>query len=177
MPIFAVVCEFLGRIKTSTILSIIVTLVLIACLFCYGSLVLLIELFITRAFIDALFLLLFIYAPECYPTYMRSMSFGIIICACNLGGACASLIVYLIGLGYSWTTMFWVLIFFSSVTTVTTFFFKKETLGLRLVDNRGYSAHGEAPLGPVSEVAGEVAGDVAEAARYSPINSDIGNGT
>ena len=136
VPLFAVSSELLGRIRASNILSAVVLVVLISCCVCFGKVVLVIELFLTRAFSNAVLLLIYIYTPESYPTYMRSIAFGVVMLAFNLAGIAAVVSVYVVGDTISWAYMWWSFIIAGVILLVTSFFFDKETVGQRLEDNR-----------------------------------------
>lgn len=147
IPIFAVVVNAFGRIRTAYILAGATTVIIFILLWCFGTLPLTIELCALRATTDSLMLLLYVYAPESYPTFIRSVSFGIIMVSCNLGGAVAVGIVYIVGIGYSYTTMFEILLAFSVVTCISTLFFENETTGHRLHDNRTVMSPSETAKG------------------------------
>ena len=140
VPLFAVLSELLGRIRAANILTACLLVIIITCCFCFGETVLIIELFVTRAFSNASLLLLYIYTPESYPTYMRSIGFGVVMLFCNMGGVCAVFTVYMVGLSISWAYMFWMFIAAAVVLTITTLFFDVETVGKRLSDNRADSS-------------------------------------
>jgi len=147
IPIFAVVTNAFGRIKTAYILSGATTVILFILLWCFGTLPLTIELCALRAITDSMVLLLYVFAPESYPTYMRSVSFGVIMVFCNLGGASATLVVYMIGVGYSYTTMFEIFLGCSVITCICTLFYENETTGHRLHDNRTVMSPSETARG------------------------------
>lgn len=136
VPMFAVLSDLLGRIRAANILSAILLAILIACCWCFGKVVLVIELFLTRAFSNAVLLLIYIYTPESYPTYVRSIAFGIVQTAFNLGGICSVISVYVVGDTISWSYMWWSFIGAGAVLLIATFFYNKETVGVRLEDNR-----------------------------------------
>ena len=136
VPLFAVSSEMLGRIRASNILSAILLVILICCCFCFGKVVLVIELFLTRSFSNAVLLLIYIYTPETYPTYMRSIAFGVVMLSFNMAGVAAVFSVYVVGDTISWAYMWWSFIIAGLILLVTTFFFNKETVGQRLEDNR-----------------------------------------
>lgn len=136
IPLFAVSSEMLGRIRASNILSGVLLVILISCCVCFGKIVLVIELFLTRAFSNAVLLLIYIYTPESYPTYMRSVAFGIVMLSANLAGIAAVLAVYVVGDTISWAYMWWSFIIAGTILLVTTFFYNRETVGQRLEDNR-----------------------------------------
>ena len=139
VPLFAVSSEMLGRIRASNILSGILLVILISCCVCFGKVVLVIELFLTRAFSNAVLLLIYIYTPESYPTYMRSIAFGVVMLSFNLAGIAAVVSVYVLGDTVSWAYMWWTFITAGVILLVTSFFFDKETVGQRLEDNRDNS--------------------------------------
>jgi len=136
IPVFALCTNTFGRIKTAYILCGASSILLFILLWCFGTTVLIFELCALRAVTDSLILLLYVFAPESYPTYMRSVSFGIIMVCCNLGGSIATLIVYMVGVGYSYTLMFEIFLGFSLITCVCTIFYEGETMGHMMKDNR-----------------------------------------
>ncbi|XP_063684356.1 putative transporter SVOPL [Bolinopsis microptera] len=136
IPIFALLVEKLGRIKTGMILGVATAISTAACVPCLGLILFKSELFLQRMVVNAWLLLIFIYSPELYPTYIRSAAFGMIMVFCNLGGAFASLIVYDVGLDYSFRAMFLFLSPFALSGAILTFYFKEETKGKLLVDNK-----------------------------------------
>lgn len=155
VPLFAVSSELLGRIRASNILSAVVLVVLISCCVCFGKVVLVIELFLTRAFSNAVLLLIYIYTPESYPTYMRSIAFGVVMLAFNLAGIAAVVSVYVVGDTISWAYMWWSFIIAGVILLVTSFFFDKETVGQRLEDNREENVVREVEEGVQSPRVGE----------------------
>ena len=72
---------------------------------------------------------------------MRSIGFGVVMLACNLGGVLSVLVVYMIGYAYSWDIMWYTAVAAATVLTGTSFFFQTETVGQRLVDNRVIGDH------------------------------------
>ncbi|KAL5268973.1 hypothetical protein ACHWQZ_G002707 [Mnemiopsis leidyi] len=136
IPIFALLVEKLGRIRTGMILGVATAIFTAACVPCLGLILFKSELFIQRMVVNAWLLLIFIYAPELYPTYVRSAAFGVVMVFCNLGGAFASLIVYDVGLDYSFRAMFLFLSPFALSGAILSFYFKDETKGKFLVDNK-----------------------------------------
>ena len=136
VPIVAVCSELMGRRSSVRLLAAIIAVITFACIWCFGGIVLLVELYLTRASTNAFLLLFFIYVPESYPTYMRSVAFGVTNLFSNLGGVAGILAVYLLGLGVSWRLMFIVLFIVSLIVVVITWILRHETVGTRLQDNR-----------------------------------------
>ena len=134
LPFLGMLNHFYGRIKTGIITSFgtfVATSVMLACV---GPTILRLELFIWRCFTNAMELFYWIYTPENYPTYMRSVSFGVALVAFNIGSIAAMVNVYIVGLAYSWRCH----IVVTTVTALLAFIlacnFKRETSNARLDD-------------------------------------------
>ena len=136
IPLVWLLSELLGRIRASQIMSFNLLLPIIFCCFCLGKIALVIELFLTRTLSNAVIILIWIFTPESFPTYMRSIAFGTVIMSMNLGGIFGLVAVYYVGDYISWTYMFCAFIVAAAVLFVATFFYENETVGVRLSDNR-----------------------------------------
>eukprot|EP00116_Pleurobrachia_bachei_P002953 sb/3463215/ len=136
IPIFAFSSELLGRVRAANVVSACLLVFVILLEFCFGQLVLITELFFERALANAVLLLIYIYTPEFYPTYIRSIAFGFIMTFSAWGGILAIINVYVVGLYTEWAFMWYIFGAMAIILLTATFFFGRETLGQRLEDNR-----------------------------------------
>eukprot|EP00116_Pleurobrachia_bachei_P006297 sb/3466559/ len=136
IPIFIFSSEWLGRVRAALVVSSVMMLFVIACEYCIDYTVLIIELMIERSLANAFLLLVYIYTPEFYPTYIRSVAFGFIMTFSAWGGILSMINVYIVGLDTSWMAMWYVFWVFGFMVVASTFWFGRETVGVRLEDNR-----------------------------------------
>ena len=143
-------CEKFGRLPTfyySTWGSLVSTTML---LFCFGSIIIYIELFFVALFYMAMDAVLWIYVPEYYPTYIRSTAVGVINGIGKVGGALGVLVtLYLDAYNIQYTIGVYIVIIIFAI--LGTFFLNTETRGRVLVDERTYLAPETEPISGASQ--------------------------
>lgn len=136
IPIFAVMCELLGRIPTARFLSAVSLVSSFMMVFCMGNFMMMASLYIQRGAVQSLFLILYIYTPECFPTYIRGSACGVILMAMTSGGLVSSMLVYPVGVQHSFRYLMIILSCCSLASLIATWLLQTETQGTDLSDNR-----------------------------------------
>eukprot|EP00116_Pleurobrachia_bachei_P006172 sb/3466434/ len=134
LPFASILTEAAGRLFTARLISSVLVVVSVFLTWCLGAVVFFVALFIQRGATQSLFNVLFIYTPELYPTYMRAVSCGVVMSFMTLGGLASSLLVYTIGVGYSWRLLLSLVAFFAFLSCICTFLLQNETQGAALPD-------------------------------------------
>ena len=133
-------CDKLGRLITfyySTWGGLVGTCLL---LFCFGSIIIYTELFIALTFYCIFNAVLWIYAPEYYPTYIRSTAVGLVNGISKFGaaaGVLTTLILDTVSIVYTIYTYIIIL----SIASLTTLALRNETRGTLLKDDRDDDNH------------------------------------
>jgi len=143
IPIFACLCEILGRIPTIRFLSAVSLAASCLLVFCLGEFMFMASLYIQRGAVQSLFLILYIYTPECFPTYIRGSACGVILMAMTSGGLLASVTVYPVGVLHSFRYLMIILSCCSLATLVSTWLLQTETKGTDLPDAKIQHSKGD----------------------------------
>ena len=128
--------DYFGRLKSIRVMVWLGVLSMAAFFWCISGVVSIIELIIAIIITRASFHILFLYIPECYPTYIRGTAYGCANGIGSMGSALGSLmIMYLdtISILYTFYTIVSVLLL-NAIASL--FLNKEETYDSVLVDNR-----------------------------------------
>lgn len=129
LPIFAVVNEVFGRLKTLRLLSVILVVSTFFLVFCLERTLFMICLYVQRGSVQSLLLLLLIYTPECYPTHIRGAGCGLTTMFLFFGGLVSSAMVYPVGVLHGFSHLALALTLAAVGTLVTVGLMDKETRG------------------------------------------------